>query len=165
MRVAPGQPIPFWLRLWNGRTDRFVVAHLTSTAGVEQPGSPYLLPHVQRGIYAAAGPLIGTSDLNVDYEVYRDAGLTLLDRAYLPSSEYIEADVSNSEVLSQILGKLSSVSPDTIQGFIESNVLRGIVESNMVEASVVEIAGTLGTVENNTQDGALDSTTIEGDSN
>lgn len=159
MRVTPGQPIPFWFRLWDGRSDRFVVAHLTDTAGVEQPGSPYLLTHVQRGIYVANGPLIGVQNLNIDYETYVDEDFTQLDNRYLPNSDLAEADISNMDVLAAILGKLSAASPDTINAQVVSTIIQGSVDVN-TQSGVVAILSTNGTVDNSVDSGEIDNGTV-----
>jgi hypothetical protein len=96
MRVAPGSNIPFWLKLWNERSDRYVRAYLSNTAGVPQSGSPFTLTYSgARGIYTGSGPVMGLNILVSDYQVYKDSGFTQLDNSYLPASDWVEPDVSS----------------------------------------------------------------------
>lgn len=162
MRVTPGQQIPFWLKIWDGNPSLFIVAHVTNLDGVEQPGSPVTLTYSgNRGIYTGVGPVIGISDMRIDYEVFNDVGLTLASKKYLPSWEEVEADISNSEVLSQILGKLINVDPNTVVGYIDTTVIQGTVEDSNLSGEVL-ISDSQGTVESDTLQGVVDNSTITG---
>lgn len=164
MRVAPGQPIPFWLRLWDGNTNRYILAHVSSQAGVEQPGSPYLLTSQPRGIYTGLGSVVGTSDLVVDYEVYLDSGLTQLDLRHLGNTERIEADISNREVLATLLSKIAGISPETITAFMDSPVLSGKIIPAEESIGIIDQTGSVTALENTTEDGVVDvGNVIEGE--
>lgn len=115
MIVAPGQSIPFWLRLWNGNDSRYVIARVTSIIGLEQPGSPYSLTYSgNRGIYTGLGPVMGGVILLVDYEVYLDSLFTQLDNSYLPASDWVEPSTSGG-VLNQYFGTPIVVAPQISQ--------------------------------------------------
>lgn len=163
MRVTPGTQIPFWLKLWDGNPSRFIVAHLTDLNGLEQPGSPYILSYSgNRGIYVGLGPVMGISDLRADYEVFLDSGLTQTDRAHLPSWEDIISDVSVSYALSQILGKLANVDPNTVVGYIDQSYVQGTVDAASIGGQVI-ISETQGTIDNTeVEQGMVDTTTITG---
>jgi hypothetical protein len=164
MRIAPGDSIPFWLKIANGNGSRFVVAHVTSLLGVEQVGSPYTLTYTgARGIYTGTGPLMGLTNLVVDYEVYLDSGLTELDKTQLPNLEVMESDISNSTVLSQILGKLTAIDPETIQATLDQSMLTIELDDTMIEALLSSEDNEQGVIEDDTETGTLDTNTLEGD--
>lgn len=167
MRVSPGQPIPLWLRLWDGRSDRFVVAHVTDEEGTEVSGSPYLLTYSSQGIYVGAGTTIGIFNLYVYYQVYLDSGLTNPDRGYVPPSEVMESDISNSEVLSTLLSKISSISPETLTAIVESHeIIAGLDLDEITTGGMIQIENTsMATIESSDIIGTEDEMIIEGENN
>lgn len=126
-------------------------------------GSPVALLNVANGIYVAAGPAIGASNLKAAYEVYNDAGHTLRLSRYVSLDDEVESDISNQDVLSEILAKVSGVSPDTIQGLLDTSVLIGLLEIETEQGTLIS-QEQVGSVEQNEESGILDTSTfIEGE--
>ena len=99
--------------------NRYVLAHVTSTMGVQQAGSPYALTYTgARGIYTGVGPSMGNNILVVDYETYMDSLHTTLDNSFLPSADWIEPDVSSgtTQVLFLTAPMIGKVVPTLIRG-------------------------------------------------
>lgn len=147
MRILPGQPIPFWFKLWDEQASRHVLAHITTASGSEQAGSPYTLTYIQRGIYSGNGPAMGTDFLVVDYETYLDSSFTQLDSAYLPAAEWIEPDVIprpelifiNPPIQVKIIAskiRASVLSPIDAGAKIQHDQLKGFVFTPKMTGSV-----------------------------
>ena len=117
MKLPPGQPIPFWFKLWDDRANRYVLAYVTDESGNAQSGSPYSLTYTgSRGIYTGLGPSMGSRLLVVDYQAYLDAQYTQRDSTYLPQSDWIEPEFG---FYSQSSG--STLPPSTAPQFIFLN--------------------------------------------
>lgn len=153
MKVTPGQPIPFWLRLPDNNPSAYVLAHLTSSlTGLELVGSPYPVPYSgNRGIYATPGPSMGGSVLSVDYEVYRDAGFTQIDRRYWPQQDWAEPDSG---------GGGSTPDPGSIVGLIEQTYLTGFLETGNTILGILDTSTTQGNLDQTPQVGVLDQGTL-----
>lgn len=125
MRVAPGYAIPLWLKLWDGKPNRYILAHVTDVAGVEQFGSPVALSYSgNRGIYSGSGPMMASEILFIDYQTFLDSAHTQLDNSYLPASDLAEPITTDptSQVIFLTVPVKGQVSAPKIVGHVVLDV-------------------------------------------
>jgi len=126
-----GQAIPVALQLWDGNDEKFVTARVRDAEGVELPGSPFALSHVEAGFYSLEAPptMPATAFVSVFYQVWNDEG------HLIPSSAHETAEATFE------LGAIPQALRPDISATISDEVLR--LEAVVREAEEIAAVASL----------------------
>lgn len=130
-----GQAIPVALQLWDGSDEKFVTARVRDAEGVELPGSPFALSHVEAGFYSLEAPptMPATAFVSVFFQVWNDEG------HLIPSSAHETAEATFELTPEATAG--GALLPPDITATISDEALR--LEAVVREAEEIAAIATL----------------------
>ena len=102
--LKEGQKIPASLKLFDQASNKFVRAFLYDEDGVQLPGSPLNLAHVDNGLYENDNiAMPNTSHVTAVYRVFDDAGFTVLSETYSDGVDLFKIFIVDQDVIDTLI--------------------------------------------------------------
>ena len=166
LTVRAGDKVPLNLQIIEGDADKYVRAIVKDPLGADYGLSPYVLTHVNEGLYSNnALSMPGLSYLTAQYQVFEDAGFTIRSTKYgtpldiflrkgidlVESSDAeLSGEITDTNLIGYITEELGTVSESTLPELeltgeisalsltstLESVELNGIIEDDELSTTL-----------------------------